>query len=160
LSRALKILGCPISICGSKKCSNFIIFRWNFFQHLIRVYSEHNPMVFLRIGHVFVSIYRLFQKKGVFQCCKLVLKCWYLVIEVDFWWNFRLYQSFSRRGIDCAHCRGMKMLAWPWLREYKIFESFSGYVHRGVPSSGRNQKQKMLHFSWIFRIYINYCKFR
>ena len=77
VSYIIIILGCPISICGSKNAlitSFFIIFGETFFQYWIRVYAEFNPIGLLRIGHVFVSIYRRFQKMGVFQCCKLILK--------------------------------------------------------------------------------------
>jgi hypothetical protein len=75
-----------ISKVGSKNTSKIVIFRSFsmkfFFNSESQCMLNTIQSVFLRISHVFVSIYRLFQKFGVFQCCILKLQCWYLAIEV------------------------------------------------------------------------------
>jgi hypothetical protein len=39
---------------------------------------------------------------------------------LDFSSKNRLFRLISRRKIDCAHSRSLKMLPWPWFREIRV----------------------------------------
>ena len=59
----------------------------------------------------------------------------------------RLFRVISRRKIDCAHSRSVKMLPWPWFREIDVcieakFEKFWNFslkiIFLGVISCGES----------------------